>query len=199
MAQGGGKRDALLEAGREVLFERGLGSATVDEITSRAGVAKGTFYLYFASKDDLVKGLREQLWQAMVAVMGEAAQRASATEDPWDMVDWVLEAIVDFDLEHQAWHRLLAGGFHNPLMEEMELEQQFLDFETTLLRDGVARGAFAVADPEYTALLLYRAVEGTLHQLCVRDEPIDRDRVLAAIRAMVHRTLGDCGTVTPSP
>ncbi len=187
------KRDALLDAGRGVFFERGLASATVDEITQRAGVAKGTFYLYFSSKDDLVKGLRDQLWEQMVAIAVDGAQRAYAAEDPWAVVDWLLATIVDFDLEHREWHRFLAGGFHDPLMEDDDKVREFLEIETAVIRSGMERGVFHVADPEYTGLLLYRAVEGTLHQLCLGDEPVDRDRVLSAMRAMVERTLGRDG------
>lgn len=40
-------------AAREVFFERGYASSTIEEIAKRAGIAKGTVYLYFDNKDDL--------------------------------------------------------------------------------------------------------------------------------------------------
>ena len=53
------RRQDLLDAGEKVFLEKGVAGATVEDITSCAGVAKGTFYLYFASKDDLLNALRE--------------------------------------------------------------------------------------------------------------------------------------------
>ena len=47
-------RAALVQAGTELIEAQGLEATTVEEITRRAGVAKGTFYNYFKTKDDLV-------------------------------------------------------------------------------------------------------------------------------------------------
>ena len=45
--------DAILDAAKEVLRESGFKGMTMDEVASRAGLGKGTIYLYFESKDDL--------------------------------------------------------------------------------------------------------------------------------------------------
>lgn len=47
-------RAALLNAGTELIEEHGLEATTIEAITSRAGVAKGTFYNYFKTKHDLI-------------------------------------------------------------------------------------------------------------------------------------------------
>ena len=52
------RRAALLDARQHVLASRGVDKATIDEITQSAGVSKGTFYLYFKSKTELVDALR---------------------------------------------------------------------------------------------------------------------------------------------
>lgn len=44
------KRRALLDAAYELFLERGTAKTSVEDITSRAKVAKGTFYLYFRTK-----------------------------------------------------------------------------------------------------------------------------------------------------
>lgn len=48
----------LIEAGRKIIFEKGLTGTSVEEITAAAGVSKGTFYTYFARKEDIVTELR---------------------------------------------------------------------------------------------------------------------------------------------
>ncbi len=47
-------RERLIEAARQIICEKGLTNTSVDEITSRCGVAKGTFYTYFKRKEDIV-------------------------------------------------------------------------------------------------------------------------------------------------
>src|SRR6202044_3502815 len=54
------RRADLLEAGRELFLAKGGAAASLDDITSRAGVSKGLFYLYFRSKDDLLTALQDQ-------------------------------------------------------------------------------------------------------------------------------------------
>jgi AcrR family transcriptional regulator len=61
----GGKRDAnrkarssqLASAALDLMLARGVEAVTIDEIVSRAGVAKGSFYRYFRDKEDLVRAL----------------------------------------------------------------------------------------------------------------------------------------------
>ncbi len=48
------RRDELLAAATVLFVAKGVGPTTIDEIAARADVAKGTVYIYFPSKDDLV-------------------------------------------------------------------------------------------------------------------------------------------------
>jgi len=51
---------ALLDAGEEVLGRHGLHEARIDDVVATAGVSHGTFYLYFANKDELFRAMAER-------------------------------------------------------------------------------------------------------------------------------------------
>jgi AcrR family transcriptional regulator len=51
----------IMTAARQVMERRGVEAVTMDEIAAAAGVAKGTIYLYFDSKDDLIYALMSQV------------------------------------------------------------------------------------------------------------------------------------------
>lgn len=68
------KRDRLLAAASGVFARRGFRGATIDEIAAAAGIAKGTVYLYFASKEDLFFALFEQMTQRALAGSPDPAQ-----------------------------------------------------------------------------------------------------------------------------
>ena len=51
------KRREILEAAREVFFQKGVHRATMDDVAARAEVAKGTLYLYFQSKEEILAHL----------------------------------------------------------------------------------------------------------------------------------------------
>ena len=61
----GKTREKLVKAAMELFARKGFDKTTVDEIVAKAGVAKGTFYLYFKSKDDLIKELAFEVMPIM--------------------------------------------------------------------------------------------------------------------------------------
>lgn len=69
-----GKRQKILNAARQVLGEKEIHETLMDEIANRAGVAKGTLYLYFQSKEDLFKGLFQQTLSNLVIRVGESVK-----------------------------------------------------------------------------------------------------------------------------
>src|SRR2546429_8544040 len=56
-------RDKLLEAALQLVWEEGVGSASVDEICEKAQVRKGSFYHFFKSKGELVIAALEAHWE----------------------------------------------------------------------------------------------------------------------------------------
>ena len=59
-------REKLLAAAKEIICTRGLTSTSVDEITERCGVSKGTFYTYFKHKEDIVFALSRGVFQEIL-------------------------------------------------------------------------------------------------------------------------------------
>jgi AcrR family transcriptional regulator len=60
------RREDLLEAARQVFSTKGLPNATISDVTEAAGVAKGTFYLYFDSKETLLGALKQRFVDDLV-------------------------------------------------------------------------------------------------------------------------------------
>jgi AcrR family transcriptional regulator len=56
----------ILAAARKLMEQRGLEAVTMEEIAGAAGVAKGTIYLYFPSKDDLIQALITQVGESLL-------------------------------------------------------------------------------------------------------------------------------------
>src|SRR5579859_1800817 len=54
------RENLILQAAEEVLLEKGYHETSMDEIAARVGIAKGTLYLHFARKEDLIFALLER-------------------------------------------------------------------------------------------------------------------------------------------
>src|SRR5215475_12728847 len=73
------KRDAILRAAIDVFAERGYFNAQVADVARAAGVAAGTVYLYFRSKDDLLVSIFER---SMKTALDEGRELIAKTADP---------------------------------------------------------------------------------------------------------------------
>jgi AcrR family transcriptional regulator len=87
------KRNAILEAATRVFAERGLTAAPTSEISKQAGVADGTLFTYFKTKDDLVNALyRETKLELADAMMSGFPRKKSVRtrlRHVWDnYVNW---------------------------------------------------------------------------------------------------------------
>ena len=75
-------RRQLLEAARAAFLERGFGATSVSEIVRRAGVAQGTFYNHFSSKDAVLATLRNRiLWELMGELQAALVEVEDAPRD----------------------------------------------------------------------------------------------------------------------
>src|SRR5215212_7260931 len=79
------KRERILSAAERVFARRGFFAARVSEIAKDAGVADGTIYLYFRSKDDLLISLFEHRMKQVNALLRASVASASA-DSPLDQL-----------------------------------------------------------------------------------------------------------------
>lgn len=94
-ARDGDKRARILDAAVRVVADKGFFGATIAEIAREAGVADGTIYLYFRSKDDLLVSLVED---ALGRILADARARVAAAPTPLE----ALRAFIRHHLEEVA-------------------------------------------------------------------------------------------------
>jgi TetR/AcrR family fatty acid metabolism transcriptional regulator len=131
----GPKRDALLRAAIDVFAERGYFNAQVADVARAAGVAAGTVYLYFRSKDDLLISIFER---GMREALAEGKQVVEGVDDPVER----LRRVARMHLARLGRDRNLAVVFQVELRQSTKFMERF---SSTLLRDylGLLRNAFA--------------------------------------------------------
>ncbi len=138
-ADRGDKREAILRAAIDVFAARGFFNAQVADIARSAGVAAGTVYLYFQSKDDLLVSIFER-------TMREAIEAGRACVAPLtDPVDQ-LRAIARVHLDRLGRDRSLAVVFQVELRQSTKFMERF---SATLLRDylGIIHGIIVYRGP----------------------------------------------------
>jgi len=156
-----GKRDLILRAATDVFAERGYFNAQVADVARAAGVAAGTVYLYFRSKDDLLISIFER---AMREALAEGRSAVESIADPPER----LRAFARLHLGRLGRDRNLAIVFQVELRQSTKFMERF---SSTLLRDylgliraaivaGQTAGAFrADVNPTAAAKIFFGALD----------------------------------------
>ncbi len=129
------KREAILRAATQVFAARGFFQSQVADVARAAGVAAGTVYLYFRSKDDLLVSLFERTMRDAIA---EGRAALDGIDDPRAR----LTRIARLHLERLGRDRDLAVVFQVELRQSTKFMEQF---SSSYLRDylGLIRETIA--------------------------------------------------------
>jgi TetR/AcrR family transcriptional regulator, fatty acid metabolism regulator protein len=147
------RRIALVEAAASAFAEKGVSNTSVSEIVKRAGVAQGTFYLYFASKDDAVLAVVERVADRMLAQIETATCDTDARADA--RLLGLRDALVSADTDPATMqlaaflHRPENAALHDRLAEQ--LTPRLIPLVQAIVSQGVTEGVFDVPDERAAA------------------------------------------------
>ena len=168
-----------------VLFERrGVDVVSVAEICRAAGVANGSFYNFFRSKDALIADLLEETQRELAGALA-AVQSEPATAEAAHRRDVTL--IVDFVDRHWAMFRLALTTHARPGMQG-SLIDLFVRQRTDELRRGIAKGQHrADLIPEILASAEVGLMTETLRWWAQHREAVSRDMLIDQLTALRTR------------
>ncbi len=161
------KRNAILAAAATVIAEKGLGAPT-SAISREAGVAEGTLFTYFATKDVLVNALYLELKQELADAMMEGFPRKKGVRQ---RLEHVWNQYVSWGVMHDTYHRVLRqiqvwGG----LTEESKTAGMvgFAEIQT-LAAEAASRGMLEGLPQAYFGAAMQALAETTME--FVRRDP----------------------------
>src|SRR4051812_8993663 len=161
---GGDKRERILGAAERIFARHGFFAARVSEIAKEAGVADGTIYLYFKSKDDLLISLFENRMKQV----NEELRVAIADHPPTQQLRAFIHTYLQLVSDEPAAAEVLTIELRqsSKFMKEYE-NPQFADFLRMLggiIADGQGRGELDASIPSHIAA---RMIFGILDELAL--------------------------------
>jgi AcrR family transcriptional regulator len=151
----GKTREKLLRAAKSVFSERGFDAVSIDEITERADLGKGTFYYHFGTKDQLIKELiRDVLGDLELAIR----HKSQTSKDLYQLLDNIILAHIDFFddrweefvLYFQGRSEMILDdgyeGLDRPFISYQKNIEELIDemIETHLPKSKLRRIAYAI-------------------------------------------------------
>lgn len=149
------KRSLILQAAWQLVRHYGYSKTTIDDIAQRAGIGKGTVYLHFRSKADIMLALVELTNERIVTALEGIAAKAAPPEDR--LREALLYRVMTlFDLVHRYPH---SADVVSMMLPEIVIRlegyvRRHGELLGAIVAEGVAAGRFAAADPKETGRLL---------------------------------------------
>jgi AcrR family transcriptional regulator len=152
----------ILDAALSVFVENGFAAARTDEIAKRAGVTKGTLYLYFASKEAIFKSLlQESLAPQLSHFVNEIEKIEGSSTDAIRLIVRGLGKFMSHSNRAALPKLMLAEIGNFPELARFyksEVIDLGLDTFESIIRRGIARGEFRQVDPKHSARLVMMPV-----------------------------------------
>lgn len=171
----------IVEAAERLMQAQGA-RVRVEDVVREAGVAKGTFFLYFPTWDDLLETVRERLISEFDTAHPEPTEALVPVDWP-SLVDAQACAFIDFTLSRRGFGEAL---FHSDFAERRPLADNAIVRLAAVIRAGQEAEAFGPVDPEPTARLLFAAIHEAADAVA---QGAERAAIVAALRSLLRRTL----------
>ena len=190
------RRESILRAAQKVFNDRGYATATMEEVASEAGVAKGSVYNYFDSK----KALFNQVFQAAMSTMQDscediATSPTSAAVRMEGILDFWFSGLADSKqigrLVLEYWATAARGQQQSELAEMFQkMYANWRRMLSNVISDGIATGEFAPGIDTPVAASLVLAILDGIHVQSILDVGINVDeQFLAALKKSILTSL----------
>ena len=167
----------ILDAARRVIGELGFADASMERIALEAGVAKGTLYRYFESKESLFAHALEHAHRDMITRSRAATQRVRAYRDK---LREAVRAVLEYSAEHQAFYQALLERPDLSIDRESVVArtltknfEEYIRFVSGLLTRGARSGEFRPVDPRRGAQFLIEIIRSLLRERLADRKPPD--------------------------
>ncbi len=189
-----GTRERLLMAAQELIEEGGYGAASVIAIADRAGVAAGTLYRHFASKEELFVEVFRSVCTREERAMRGAGSRMPAGATAARRLELVLTTFAERALRNPRLAWALIAEPVDPMVdaERLAYRERYAELVAEQLRAGIAAHELPEQNVELTAAALVggcgEALVGPLSPVGRPD--LEAGEIIDALRTFIGRAIG---------
>lgn len=176
------RKKSILKAAREIFFRKGFMDSTVEEIAAKCGLAKGTIYLYFKSKEDIYVSIMAE----GLNLLKKDMEKVSGLDLRSDRLIGVLvHGYYDFYKRNKKYFRMMflssqpdvrSSVSEGLLNNSIAVGNDCIQIVSDVIKKGVADGLFRKVDHWAAANILWAMVNGII--MSYEEDPIYRDEIV---------------------
>ena len=157
------KKEDIIKVTAKLFSQKSFHDVKMDEIAEELGIAKGTIYLYFKSKEKLYLEILEESYKAIEALL----ENEIAIDEPSPVkLKKVLGIIFGFYRKNLDVLKILSRDETHLIKEHFEFTEHWrlrrLKLYEKILEKGIREGSFNVQNPRLTALIIFGLVRSVM-------------------------------------
>ncbi|WP_280303376.1 TetR/AcrR family transcriptional regulator [Nocardia neocaledoniensis] len=157
------RQEEILRAAATVFADKGFAATRVEDVAAAAGIAKGSVYLYFPSRDSLLAGVFDSYARRSARVLAEVGDGPAL-----DRLERLIRGALAMLAEHPEHARVLLDVWAaKPPIDMVAVYGEYRATITALLREAAAEGTVRDGVDERYAAVIVGAIEGCLIQSLV--------------------------------
>ena len=159
------RKAQIINAAEDVFTKKGFDEARMDDIAEETGLSKGTLYLYFKSKDDLIIAILDRMFQREFKQLESFNQDGIGAADAiWNITGLLTKDILGMIRLIPIVYQFLALAFRNKVVQKAlkKYVNRYLDVLTPIIQRGIDTGEFRPLDAREVAVAMGAIIEGTL-------------------------------------
>ena len=154
------------------------GDVRIEDVTQAAGAAKGTFYVYFSSWNELMDAVRDHVLGVFVDQLLDRFASVGTAAEWWAALEAECGSFVDFHLELGTVHKAIFHGVSEYPIKAEHSDERLI---SRLIRQGIALGACREVDPDMAAPLVFALLHATADSVSRSAQRDARIEVLLAL------------------
>ena len=159
------RKDQIMNAAEDVFAQKGFDKARMDDIADKTGLSKGTLYLYYKSKDDLIIAILDRIFQREFRIFENLdLTSVSATEAIWNFTETTSKDIKMMMRLLPITFEFMGLAFRNKLVQKAfkTYFNRYMDILIPIIQKGIDTGEFRSEDAHEIALAMGAVLEGTI-------------------------------------
>ena len=182
-------RNQIIEASEQLFMVKSVRKVTINDIVQRAGIAKGTFYLYFDSKETLVWNFIDTKLSGLNKYLAKLEVEGYEKED----IEKIISYIASFSKKHKTLIKLMHHvrffsfiGFHN--MESKSVNK-WIEWLYIWLEKGRLKGELDIDNSRFMAYFLVVTLHEVLERAIIEETPFAIDEASEELKVLVVKLL----------
>ncbi len=186
------RRESILVAARELLHQKGMNGASMNQIAKKSELGVATLYSYFKNKDDLFATLQQEAFDLLKEMVAKILENE---ENPRNQLRKIASSFLDFSQARKNYYYIINYFistseiiFEPKLKKRIDQQgEQVLLLSGNIIQEGINKGVFKATDVKRSSIMFWILIHGLTNYRKFETTVLNADNYLEFFKSSVDQ------------